>query len=328
VSAVPARLGWVWQDPPPATFPPGLGGVLVRAANGAGVTGSGTDYARLYAAWSHRFGARVLPWTWVGPPASSNGAACAEAAHRGAFGAPLYVADVEGSLPATEARAFAARLRQLEPGCLVGFSSYPTRAQATSHGVPWDALVETCDIGFPQVYYPAQRAQLGQVIADHRGRPVHVAVSPANDAGWAEAAARGLAGLAGASVWRYGLPRFDTWARALASLTGTELSMAEAQAILDAIRDLRGDPGERAPDLADILGKVEAAYNKANEAQAAANAAREDVAKLVAGLPLTSEQVDLLAKLVADRLVIAGLPDLTGTATTTVELHTATTGGV
>ena len=104
--------------------------------------------------------------------------------------------------------------------------------------------------------------------------------------------------------------------------------MAEAQAILDAIRDMRGDPGERAPDLADILGKVEAAYNKANAAEAAANGARADVAKLIAGLPLTSEQVDLLAKLVADRLVVAGLPDLTGTATTTVELHTATAGGV
>lgn len=328
MSALPARLAWVWHHTPPAAWPAGLDGVLVRAANGAGVTGSGVDYARLYAAWSHRFGTRVLPWTWVGPPVSSDGTACAEAAHRAAPGAPLYVADIEQTLDPSQVRAFCARLRQLEPGAVLGFSSYPTRAQATAHGVPWDACAEAFDMGLPQVYFPEQRGRLDQVVSDHRGRPVHVAVSPADDAGWAGAAARGLAELAGASVWRYGLAGFGGWCRTLATLPGEELSMAEAQAILDAIRDMRGDPGERAPDLADILGKVEAAYNKANAAEAAANGARADVAKLIAGLPLTSEQVDLLAKLVADRLVVAGLPDLTGTATTTVELHTATAGGV
>jgi hypothetical protein len=66
-----------------------------------------------------------------------------------------------------------------------------------NHGVPWDACVDGFDIGLPQVYFPEQRRKLDQVIDDHRGKPLHVAVCPGDDPAWTETAKRGLADLPG-----------------------------------------------------------------------------------------------------------------------------------
>jgi hypothetical protein len=202
--------------------------MLVRAANAATTSGNGVDFAANYRAWKQLLGGRVLPWTWLGPPASSDGLAAAEVVVEAAPGEPLYVACIEQGLPDAEAEAFTGRLRQLVPGALLGFSSYPTRGQAASFGVPWDACVACFDLGLPQVYFAGQRAELERVVADHRGRPLHVVVSPAADAGWLAAARVGLERHLGASIWRHGLDRFDEWARELAAAAPTAPPAAAA----------------------------------------------------------------------------------------------------
>ena len=234
---IPKRLGWVWRSQP-EPLPAGLDAMLVRAANASATTGSGGfDYAASYAAWKRALGPLVLPWTWLGPPASSDGLAAAEVLAAAAPGEPLYVVDVEGSLPDTEAVAFANRVRALVPGAQVGFSSYPTRAQASSHGVPWDACVAAFDLGLPQVYFPRQRAELAQVVADHRGRGVHVAVSPGDDPGWLGAATAGVEQQLGASLWRHGLDQFAAWADRLGKVHGgDEFDMATIADLENAVR--------------------------------------------------------------------------------------------
>jgi hypothetical protein len=189
--------------------------MLVRAANAAVTSGNGIDFAANYGAWKGLLGPRVLPWTWLGPPASSDGVAAAEVVVEAAPGEPLYVVCIEQGLPDLEAEAFAERLRQLVPGALVGFSSYPTRAQAASFGVPWDACVDVFDLGLPQIYFASQRAELDRVVADHRGRPLHVVVSPGDDAGWLVTARAGVERHLGASIWRHGLDQFAAWVREL-----------------------------------------------------------------------------------------------------------------
>jgi hypothetical protein len=212
---IPRRLGWVWRTHPEAP-PDGLQAMLVRAANAATTSGNGVDFAANYRAWKQLLGGRVLPWTWLGPPASSDGLAAAEVVVEAAPGEPLYVVCIEQGLPDSEAEAFTERLRQLVPDALLGFSSYPTRGQAASFGVPWDACVASFDLGLPQVYFAGQRAGLERVVADHRGRPLHVVVSPGDDAGWLATARTGLERHLGASIWRHGLDQFAEWARELA----------------------------------------------------------------------------------------------------------------
>jgi hypothetical protein len=176
--SVPARLGWVGVE--------GLARALAgRPGRGVGPRRQrrGRDRverfqrARNFAGWQRHFGEAVLPWTWFGPPASSDGRASAEAFHTAAPGAVAYMADIESTLSGAAVWAFCDHLCQLEPDALLGFSSYPTRKQSMNHGVPWDACVDGFDIGLPQVYFPEQRRKLDQVIDDHRGKPVHVAVS-------------------------------------------------------------------------------------------------------------------------------------------------------
>jgi hypothetical protein len=208
--------------------------MLVRAANGATTGGSGgIDYADNYRTWKQRLGDRVLPWTWLGPPASSDGLAAAEVVVEAAPGEPLYVVCIEQGVQEAEAEDFAGRLRQLAPDALLGFSSYPTRAQAASFGVPWDACVAAFDLGLPQVYFASQRAELARVVADHRGRPVHVAVSPSEDAGWLQAARVALDEHLGVSLWRHGLDLFATWAHDLRDAPG---------AVAEPPRRARGGP--------------------------------------------------------------------------------------
>jgi hypothetical protein len=222
VTAFPRRVGWVWQDGPPPSWPAGLDAVLVRAANGAGHTGSGGyDYRASYRAWRRAYGARVLPWTWVGPPAFGDGAGCADAiATAAADGHPvaLYVADIETAVPAGQVTAFRRRLAELDPAAAVGFSSYPTRAQAVAQGVPWDECLAAFDVALPQVYWPYQRQRLDQIRADHANLPLHIAVSPTDDPQWTDTARYGLTRGAGVSLWRYGLPGFTTWAAGAADL--------------------------------------------------------------------------------------------------------------
>src|SRR5213078_6905 len=107
-------LGWVWRTRPEAP-PDGLQAMLVRAANAATTGGNGVDFAANYRDWKQLLGSLVLPWTWLGPPASSDGLAAAEVVVEAAPGEPLYVVCIERGLPESEAGAFTERLRQLVP---------------------------------------------------------------------------------------------------------------------------------------------------------------------------------------------------------------------
>lgn len=222
LAGVPTTAAWVWQAGP---RPVGdLDGVFVRCANGASGSGAGGfDFARNWRDWKASRRTRAVPWTWFGPPASSNGSACADVLHQIAPGEPVYVVEIECDPPPEQVLTFVRRMRKLEPSAKLGFTSYPTRAEAEGRGgVPWETCVAAFDFGLPQVYTARQRAALlgesSPVLADMQGKPIHVAVFPDADAGWTESAQTGLAHHLGVSAWALDQGSFDTWHHQLAAL--------------------------------------------------------------------------------------------------------------
>ncbi len=221
LAGIPATAAWVWQAGP---RPVGaLDGVFVRCANGASGSGAGGfDFARNWRDWKASGRTRAVPWTWFGPPVSSNGSACADVLHQIAPAEPAYIVEIECDPPPEQVLAFVRRMRKLEPGARLGFTSYPTRAEAEGRGgVPWETCVAAFDFGLPQVYTARQRAGLlgasSPVVADMQGKPIHVAVFPDADAGWTESAQTGLRHL-GVSAWAIDQTSFDTWQHQLAAL--------------------------------------------------------------------------------------------------------------
>ena len=219
--SLPRTAAWVWHSGPRPVF--GLDAVFVRCCSGdSGIGPGGFGFADNYRAWSATRGPLVVPWTWFGPPASSDGPGCAEALHAIAPGRRLYVVELAGEVPPARVAAFVARLRDLEPLADLGFSTYPTRAEAEAAGVPWDACVEAFDLGLPQVVTPAQRAVLlavdSPVVADMGGKPLHVAVFPDADPDWLESARAGVRRHAGVSAWALDQASFAGWRRQLAAL--------------------------------------------------------------------------------------------------------------
>jgi hypothetical protein len=132
------------------------------------------------------------------------------------------VVEVGPGTPPDQVTAFAARLRQREPIAAIGFSTWPTRAEAEQAGVPWDACVDAFDFGLPQVCTPAQRQLLvrddSPVVVDMAGKPIHVAVFPDADPNWAESARVGIDDHAGASAFSVEQSSFATWRRQLGAL--------------------------------------------------------------------------------------------------------------
>jgi hypothetical protein len=231
---IPKTAAWVWHSGPRSIF--GLDAVFVRCASGINPGCDTFDYAANFKRWASARGPSVVPWTWLGPPASFDGLGAADLLCDIAPGRPLYVAELQFQTPDDEVVAFARRVRQREPQALLGFSSVPTRAEAVAAGVPWDACVEEFDIGLPQVYTPEQRELLladpSPVVADMGGRPIHVATFPDSDVGWLEAARAGISRHAGASAWAVDQSSFSNWRRQLSKL---------------ATQEDRADPGQRTP---------------------------------------------------------------------------------
>jgi hypothetical protein len=137
-------------------------------------------------------------------------------------GQRVYVVEVGPETPPGQVAAFAARVRQLEPIAALGFSTWPSRAEAEQAGVPWDACVEAFDFGLPQVCTPAQRELLlrdgSPVVDDMAGKPIHVAVFPDADPDWVHSARLGVLEHAGASAWSVDQSSFSTWRRQLGAL--------------------------------------------------------------------------------------------------------------
>jgi hypothetical protein len=265
---IPRTAAWVWHTGPRSVF--GLDGLFVRCCNGTDDSAAdGFGYADNYRAWTAVRGPAVIPWAWFGPPASSDGTACAEALHAIAPGQQLYVVEVGGGTPPTQVAAFAGRLRDLAPAADLGFSTLPTRTEAEAAGVPWDACVDAFDLGLPQVFTPEQRGSLLRsgppAVADMRGKPIHVAVFPDADPGWADSARAGLAGHAGASAWALDQSSFPGWRRQLGAIAeelrqparpARELVAAPAPEELHPLELV--EPGEKALLTHRILAIVQA----------------------------------------------------------------------
>jgi hypothetical protein len=219
--ALPRTAAWVWHGEPRSIF--GLDAVFVRCASGtSGTASSGFSYADNFRAWMVARGPAVIPWSWFGPPHSANGVDSADALASIAPGQQVYVVEVGPGTPPEQVAAFAARLRQREPVAAIGFSTWPTRAEAEQAAVPWDACVDAFDFGLPQVCTPAQRQLLvrddSPVVVDMAGKPIHVAVFPDADPNWAESARVGIDDHAGASAFSVEQSSFATWRRQLGAL--------------------------------------------------------------------------------------------------------------
>ena len=218
---LPRTAAWVWHGEPRSIF--GLEAVFVRCASGtSGTAWSGFSYADNFHAWLRARGPAVVPWSWFGPPHSADGEASADALAAIAPGQQVYVVEVGPETPPAQVGAFAARMRLREPIAAIGFSSWPTRAEAEQAAVPWDACVEAFDFGLPQVCTPAQRQLLvredSPVVADMAGKPIHVVVFPDADPGWFDSARVGVDEHAGASAFSVEQSSFATWRRQLGAL--------------------------------------------------------------------------------------------------------------
>ena len=310
LAGIPATAAWVWQAGP---RPVGaLDAVFVRCANGASGSGAGGfDFARNWRDWKAS-GARAVPWTWFGPPASSNGSACADVLHQIAPAEPAYIVEIECDPPPEQVLAFVRRMRKLEPGARLGFTSYPTRAEAEGRGgVPWETCVAAFDFGLPQVYTARQRAALlgegSPVVADMQGKPIHVAVFPDADARWTESAQAGLRHL-GVSAWAIDQTSFDAWHQQLAALARqphTAEGPEGATALQGSRSRIRGP--RRHPDPSPHEGEARGRYmtdSPGDEDMPISDADAEKIAARVAAKLAPDVQA---ARSVADSVAIADL---------------------
>ena len=75
---LPRTAAWVWYGEPRSIF--GLDAVFVRCASGtSGAARSGFSYADNFRDWLRARGPAVIPWSWFGPPHSTDGLAFSEA---------------------------------------------------------------------------------------------------------------------------------------------------------------------------------------------------------------------------------------------------------
>jgi hypothetical protein len=258
---LPRTAAWVWHGEPRSIF--GLDAVFVRCASGtSGTARSGFSYADNFHAWMQARGPSVIPWSWIGPPHSADGVACADALVAIAPEQRVYVVEVGPDTPPAQVAAFAARLRHREPIAAIGFSTWPTRAEAEQAAVPWDACVDAFDFGLPQVCTPAQRELLvredSPVVADMAGKPIHVATFPDADPSWVDSARLGVAEHAGASAFSVEQSSFGTWRRQLGALGEGRQELPPPAAPLP-VRPVepRAEPAEADPEGRETLTPVQ-----------------------------------------------------------------------
>ena len=291
---LPRTAAWVWHGEPRSIF--GLDAVFVRCASGSsGTARSGFSYAENFRAWIQARGPSVIPWSWLGPPHSADGVACADALAAIAPGQRVYVVEVGQDTPPEQVAAFAARLRQREPIAAIGFSTWPTRAEAEQAAVPWDVCVDAFDFGLPQVCTPAQRQLLvredSPVVEDMAGKPIHVAVFPDADPGWVESARLGVTDHAGASGFSVEQSSFSAWRRQLGALGEGRQELPPPPAPLP-VRPVEHRPegGDRPPDPRETLTPIQ--FDEPGELALLANRILAVVqARLDAGGKLTDDDL-------------------------------------
>jgi len=185
MTALPGIWIWVFMTLPTPTQLAPYAGAVVKATNGNGTTGDGFDFAGNYAHAVQLFGpSRCAAWTFL-YPATTHGATAAQTLANAAPHAPAYIADIEDyryqpgkSLPKAEIDAFFSKMHELRPGVPVGFTTYPTKAQAEQQLVNWTACIDACDFGGPQIYWPKQLEKWQTVVHDHTAKPFHAVFSP------------------------------------------------------------------------------------------------------------------------------------------------------
>jgi hypothetical protein len=291
---LPRTAAWVWHGEPRSIF--GLEAVFVRCASGtSGTARSGFSYADNFRAWMRARGPSVIPWSWLGPPHSADGVACADALTTIAPGQRVYIVEVGPHTPPAQVAAFAARLRHREPIAALGFSTWPTRAEAEQAAVPWDACVDAFDFGLPQVCTPAQRQLLvreaSPVVEDMAGKPIHVATFPDADPSWVDSARLGVAEHAGASAFSIEQSSFGAWRRQLGALGEGRQELPPPAAPLP-VRPVEPRPegDEPAPDQHETLTPVQ--FDEPGELALLANRILAVVqARLDAGGKLTDDDL-------------------------------------
>lgn len=206
------RTLFVWQEQPYDAWSEGWDAVCVKVADGNAPSAAGVfDWAGNANAWKNAAGGhQVGVWVYCYP---DDGASVGQVVKEHAPWADYVVLDIEdasgGTWTTDNTDAIVNGVRAALPGMPVGFCTYPTRQQATDHGVAFDALVGTCDFSVPQVYYPYQRAELAQVYADNN--TTFPAVSPDDDAGWLTVATDSVHHASAVFVWRAGMADTRTW---------------------------------------------------------------------------------------------------------------------
>jgi len=323
------RMAWVWQESPAVSS--AFDGYYVRAANGNSNSNStGFNFLDNYHAWERATSDPLVAWTFVydstDPVKGATALARADA--------PAYCLDVEdyggATVDGTRVKALVGEFRKLRPGRPIGFSTYATRAQAISHGVPWDTLKAVCDFSSPQVYFGYQAAVLDTVFAEHGSLPCLVSVSPNDYTGWA-ALSRTCGTRSGSVVfWRLGVltaSQRTTIAGMQFSQSEEDLSIvdAETKAYLDAkfaavqqglLVVIRGDATTDPPQPDTHPNNIERT--------------RQDLA---AGLSDISTRIDTLAGKVGQTVdptaiatLVAGQLEITGIQTDPIGVVTVTFG--
>jgi hypothetical protein len=205
-------LLWVWEDGRPQAWPQGYDGALVKAFDGKSTTGpGGFGWAANYRAWRDSTPGRDIGAWGVAYP--QDGTALAEDLAP-ALGRPAYIVldaeDFNGQQWSDQQiRDVILGFRQHFPGVPLGYSSYPTRAQCSAHGIDQALLDQLADFAMPQVYFDYQAAELATVWADHRA-PV-VTVSPADYHAWDTLAGDALRRTGAVAYWRAGVSGWTDW---------------------------------------------------------------------------------------------------------------------
>jgi hypothetical protein len=217
VSGTGEHILMVWQETPPAQWPDGYTGACVKATDGKALNSrTGFSLAANYAHWRDLYGdRRIGVWSVAYPQDGVTlGADIAHVAPH----TPYVVLDVEDfsgvRWNVKALRAVVAGVRSHLPRAKVGYSTYPTRAQAQAHGVNQHLLDSLCDFAAPQVYYPYQRDRIHVIDNDHR----HASwiVAPADDEHWDGSAKASLARTGRVFYWRCGVQGWRDWARKVA----------------------------------------------------------------------------------------------------------------
>ncbi len=222
---------WVWKEPPErVNFCRGL---IVRAANGNSLRDpQGFDFLTNYERWQEAFSGPLIAWTYL-YDTSEPVFAARMLANAQAVGYIVDWEDAAGPAPSgDQLLEFVAELRRLKPDVPIGFSSYPTRAQALAHGVDWDLGIQVCDFVAPQAYYDYQVHDYATIVADAKGCYVQLDLEPQASTAWGIDAGEHLAAGKGVSFWRLGILGADTRNR-IAGYTG-EVILSE-QTIIDAV---------------------------------------------------------------------------------------------